>query len=358
MLHGPVIAKRCLRWFPIVALLFFVPKGFSMSTTQQSWKFLAPLPQAIAGQCVGRAGDVLVVAGGSSWTAPPWANGVKSWSPKVYALHTLDGQWKEEKALAYGMGYGASAQWGDSLLCVGGQDATKVFDTVLRFHEVHGNVEVEHLPKLPKPITNAGAAVVDDVLYVVGGQHDVTPASVSKEIWSLSLKGGKFGEWKQEPTSPWGHSRILPVAVGCGHELYVMSGADLQTGAYGAPIRTYLKDAWKRTAAGKWEAMPELPAAVVAASGLCGVNGNPIVFSGDDGVLAPQAQVLRDKHPGFSRSAHELVPATEKWHEVSKLPVSLVTTAATTWKGHYVIAGGEPQPGHRSDKVIAFQTGH
>lgn len=132
-----------------------------------------------------------------------------------------------------------------------------------------------------------------------------------------------------EPTLPWEHERILPVVIGCGHKLYVRSGADLQTGADGAPVRTYLKDAWKRTAASKWEKMPELPTAVMAPSGVCGVNGHSIVFSGDDGALAARVQVLRDKHPGFSLSAHELIPSTEKWHEVSRLPVNLVRT----WRG-------------------------
>ena len=133
-----------------------------------------------------------------------------------------------------------------------------------------------------------------------------------------------------------------------------MSGADLATGADGAPVRTYLKDAWRREANGAWTRLADLPVAVVAAPGICNAGGHPVVFGGDDGVLAPQVQVLRDKHPGFGLEAHEIDPATGHWHSISHMPLSLVTTAAAKWKSHYVIAGGEPQPGHRSAKVIAL----
>ena len=347
---------RVGRW-ALVLVLAFGMKGSLMSAESRSWKFLAPLPAAIAGQCVGTVGDVLVVAGGSSWTAPPWSSGVKSWSAHVYALRSLEGKWETEAELPHALGYGASAQWDDSFLCIGGQDAAQVFDSVLRFHIASGKVVMEELPKLPKPLTNAAAAVVSGTLFVVGGQHGLAPNTVSREIWSLSLRGGKYGEWKMEPRSPWVHARILPVAIGCKDALFVMSGADLATAADGAPIRTYLKDAWKREAKGVWTQLEDLPVPVVAAPGTCNAVGHPIVFGGDDGVLAPQAQVLQDKHPGFGLDVHEIDPATGKWRATSRLPLSLVTTGAAKWKSHYVIAGGEPQPGHRSDKVIALPVG-
>ena len=345
--------KLMLKLLPLTIGVFAL-KGSVMLAEGSSWKSLAPLPQAIAGQCVGTVGDVLVVAGGSSWTAPPWNGGVKSWSPKVYALRTLDGAWDTEAPLPYGMGYGASAQWGDSLLCVGGQDATQVFDSVIRFHAVAGKIVTERLPNLPRAMTNAAAAVVGDTLFVVGGQYGLTPDTASKDIWSLSLHGGKSGQWKMQPKPAWEHARILPVAVGCGDSLFVMSGADLAVGADKAPVRTYLKDAWKRDRAGNWTRLADLPVAVVAASGTCDAAAHPVIFSGDDGVLAPQAQVLKDAHPGFGLDVHEIDPLTGHWRSVSTMPVSLVTTAVAKWKAHYVIAGGEPQPGHRSAKVIAL----
>lgn len=324
------------------------------AVTQSPWRFLAPLPVAIAGQCVGTAGNSLVVAGGSTWTAPPWSGGVKAWSSAVYSLDAIDGSWSTEASLPGGMAYGASAQWNDSLLCIGGQDATQVFDSVLRFRSVAGKILVERLPNLPRPLTNASAVVFAGILYVIGGQHNLSPAGVSKEIWSLRLDdGGHYGQWHVAPASPWSDARILPVVLGCGDSLYVMSGAGLSPDTTGAPLRTYLKDAWRRDAAGSWKRLPDLSAAMVAAPASCGVNGAPLIFGGDDGELANQIQTLRDRHPGFSRKVYEMNPVTGVWTVVSDLPLSLVTTAAARWRNHYVIAGGENQPGHRSAKVIA-----
>ncbi len=324
-----------------------------MSATNP-WKSLASLPQAIAGQCVGNVGGKLVVAGGSTWTAPPWAGGKKNWAAQVYSLNTPEASWNTEAALPRAMGYGASAQWNDTLICVGGQNGDTVFNTVIRFVSRDNRITIEDLPPLPDPVTNAAAGIVGNTLYVVGGQHDLTPAGVSKEIWTLDLHAnGKASTWKSAGIAPWQHARILPVVVGCGDALYVMSGADLAVDAAGSPVRTYLKDAWKRAASGEWIRLADLPAAVVAAPSSCSNHGTPIYFGGDDGVLASQVQILRDAHPGFNKDVHEMNPKTGSWHTISQMPLSLVTTAATRWQGHYVIAGGENHPGHRSGKVIA-----
>ena len=310
------------------------------------------LPRAIAGQCVGRVGDALVVAGGSTWSAPPWDGGVKSWQSSVYVLHSPNGAWERAENLSGAMAYGASAQWGDALLCVGGQNATRTFDTVLRFRVRDGKIVRDELPRLPEALTNAGAAVVDGTLYVVGGQRDLTPMSASKDIWSLKLERGAI--WERSNTPPWPHPRILPVVAGCSGTLYVISGADLRPDAKGASVRTYLQDAWTRSASGLWKRLPELPAAVVAAPSACDANGRIQIFGGDDGKLANQILALRDNHPGFSRKVLTYDASRQEWTSVLELPLSLVTTAVALWHGNYVIAGGESHPGHRSAEVVAL----
>lgn len=341
----------CWRSTSVLAQVTHVKNGHS------SWRTLAPLPQALAGQCVGRVGKLLVVAGGSTWTAAPWAGGKKDWSANVYSLASLDGTWRTEQPLLHARGYGASVQGGDSLLCVGGQDGEHAFDSVLRLSEADGTVVAEEMPKLPQPLTNAAAAIVGDTLIVAGGQHGLTPDTMATQMWSLPLNAGVHAEWEAMKPPPWEHQRILPVAVGCGHTFVIMSGAELASGGNGTVIRHYLKDVWRRDARGGWTRMMDLPAPVVAAPSVCGPGGVPIVFGGDDGILAPQANVLRDAHPGFRTEVLKMNPSTGRWGQwrgASPMPVSLVTTAAATWQGHYVIAGGEPKPGHRSSQVIAW----
>jgi N-acetylneuraminic acid mutarotase len=217
---------------------------------------------------------------------------------------------------------------------------------------------IRNLPNLSQPITNAQAALAGINVYLVGGQHTLNAKDVSSEIWSLNLSDRRTTqEWKSEPSPPWKHARILPVVAGCGHDLYVLSGADLTVDTGGTSHRTYLSDAWRLKGAASWEKLPDLPSAVTGAPSICDQSGSLLVFGGDNGSLAEQITSLKDQHPGFSLKTLRFDLHNATWSTGSQLPVSLVTTGATFWDGQYVIAGGENKPGHRSSRVIAMKSG-
>jgi N-acetylneuraminic acid mutarotase len=338
--------------------------GFHMwsnaAVPQQSheWHDLPQLPQSIAGQCVGTVGDLLVVAGGSSWTKPPWAGGTKHWSDEVFALAPGEQQWQLIGHLPRQMAYGSAVQAGKEMLCIGGQDAKRAYNTAFQLGLDGKKLTIRNLPNLPQPITNASAALAGDRVYVVGGQHTLNAKDVSSEIWSLNLSDRRpLQEWKREPSPPWKHSRILPVVAGCGRDLYVVSGADLSVDEAGASHRTYLSDAWRLKGGGAWEMLPDAPSPVTGAPSICDESGSLLVFGGDNGSLAEQITTLKDQHPGFSLKTLRFNLHNATWSTGSQLPVSLVTTGATLWDGQYVIAGGENKPGHRSSRVIALKSG-
>jgi N-acetylneuraminic acid mutarotase len=145
--------------------------------------------------------------------------------------------------------------------------------------------------------------------------------------------------------------------AGCGHDLYVLSGADLSVDNGGTSHRTYLSDAWRLKEGASWEKLPDLPSPVTGAPSLCDESGSVVVFGGDNGSLAEQITSLKDQHPGFSLKTLRFGLPNATWTTGSQLPVSLVTTGATLWDGQYVIAGGENKPGHRSSRVIAMKRG-
>jgi N-acetylneuraminic acid mutarotase len=323
------------------------------------WHDLPQLPESIAGQCVGTVGDLLVVAGGSSWTKAPWDGGTKLWSDKVFGLAPGAGQWQLMGHLPTPRAYGSAVQAGQAMLCIGGQDATQTYNTTLQLTLKSGKLDVKTLADLPQPITNAVAASAGDKVYVVGGQHTLNPKDVSSEIWSLNLADPSASRaWKREPSPPWKHARILPVVAGCGSAVYVASGADLAVGAEGAPLRTYLSDAWRLKRGLDWERLPDLPAPVAGAPSICDPSGSLVVFGGDDGNLATQIFTLKNSHPGFSLKVLRFDVHDSTWSAVAQLPLSLVTTNATFWSGQYVIAGGEDRPGHRANRVVGSGTTH
>ncbi len=338
--------------------------GFHMlsnaAVPQQSyeWHDLPPLPQSLAGQCVGTIGNLLVAAGGSTWTKPPWAGGTKHWSDEVLALAPGGQEWQLIGHLPRPMAYGSAVQVGKEMLCIGGQDAERAYNTALQLGLEGKKLTIKNLPDLPRPITNAQAALAGDKVYVVGGQHTLNAKDVSSEIWSLNLSDQRASqEWKNEPSPPWKHARILPVVAGCGRDLYVVSGADLSVDDTGAPHRTYLSDAWRLKGGVTWEKLPDAPSPVTGAPSICDESGSLVVFGGDNGSLAEQITTLKDQHPGFSLKTLHFDLHHAAWSAGSQLPVSLVTTGATLWDGQFVIAGGENQPGHRSSRVIAIKSG-
>jgi hypothetical protein len=117
----------------------------------------------------------------------------------------------------------------------------------------------------------------------------------------------------------------------------------------------YLKDAWMLKNGRHWQRLPDAPAPVVGASSQCDGNGSVLVFSGDTGEFADQIFTLKDRHPGFTLRTLRFSLRDLQWSEFGPpMPLSLVTSGATIWDGRYVIAGGEPKPGHRSDQVISL----
>lgn len=312
--------------FARIVVIVFLGGGFLMQVKADATQLavqstdLPPLPEKIAGQCVGTVGDLLVVAGGSSWTKPPWDGGLKSWSDRVYALSPGSQEWKLIGHLPVPMGYGSAVQIDKELLCIGGQDAQQAYNTALRFKLVAGALVIQRLPDLPQPITNAGAALAGTKAYVVGGQNGLKPTDVSLQIWSLDLADESASRnWKKEAAPPWQDARILPVVTGCGNDLFVASGADLTLNEQGTLHRIYLKDAWILSPKSEWKRLADSSVPVAGAPSICDSKGFVLVFGGDDGKLSDQVFTLKDEHPGFSRGVRVMDLREDRW---SSIPVS------------------------------------
>ena len=115
-------------------------KSLKVAADAAEWAELPPVPapegtdvqEGLAGAFAGRAGDVVLVAGGANFPgararadAGTWyahEGLTKTWSPEVFALE--DGQWSQAGALPEGLAYGASFTVGDELVVAGGEDAT------------------------------------------------------------------------------------------------------------------------------------------------------------------------------------------------------------------------------------------
>jgi N-acetylneuraminic acid mutarotase len=336
-----------------------------MSRSQLKWSKLQPVPDPIgfAGSFAGVANGALLVAGGANFPdgGAPWTGSVKAWHDDIFVLESPEGKWKHAGKLPHSLGYGASVNWKDALIVLGGSNEKGHHSEVFVLNYKNGKVETSKLPDLPHPIANTTAALVGDVIYVAGGIETPEDRSAGQNFWSLDLSLAQKS-WKILESWP-GPSRMLSVAGAQDGVFYLFSGVELVDGK-----RQYLKDAYKYSPAEGWEKIADLPNSVAAApTPAYAAAASLLVFGGDDGKIAPEAASLKENHPGFSEQVLSYNPVANTWKIAGKIFTAKqhdavanpngstwapVTTTLTVWKGNIIIPGGEVRPATRTPNVL------
>jgi arylsulfatase A-like enzyme/N-acetylneuraminic acid mutarotase len=336
----------------MTALSGELKKGFM---TLRSQNPLPDLPQASSGHMAGVSNGTLLVIGGSYFKTSIFEGGQKLWLDTILALEPNGETWKLAGRLDHPLGYGAAVGVDDGVIVIGGSDGARHYADVWRLRWKSGRLEKTALPSLPQPLANMGAALIGHTIFVAGGQSAPASTEAAKTLFALDLSA-REPKWKTLDPIP-GPARILPVVVSQGGALFVVSGAELLSGADGKVSRRYLNDGWRYSPAANnnnWRRIADTPQPVVAAPAIEDGLARILVFGGDDGANAHRVFELKDNHPGFGRDILAYDTATDKWSKASELPVSLVTTSAVKWRGAVVIPGGEDRPGHRSARTLTM----
>jgi N-acetylneuraminic acid mutarotase len=330
--------------FLFASLLFCGSKNHSQ---------LPDLPQASGGQMAGVSNGTLLVIGGSYYKTSLFEGGQKLWLDTILALEPNAKDWRLAGKLDHPLGYGAAVSVDDSVIVIGGSDGARHYADVWRLRWKDRRLEKTALPSLPQPLANMGAAVIGRAIFVAGGQSAPSSTSATKTLFALDL-GARDPKWRTLEPIP-GAARILPVVVAQAGAIFVISGAELLTGADGKVSRRYLNDGWRYSPGADnegWRGIADVTRPVVAAPAIDDGASRILVFGGDDGANAHRVFELKDDHPGFSRDILAYDITTDKWSKTGLLPVSLVTTSAVKWRGAVIIPGGEDRPGHRSARAL------
>ena len=391
------------------------------ATVQLSWQQLPDLPPApnqtsqlgVAGPFVGVHNGALIVAGGANfpdgapWQRPDAENpraGKKIYWDDIFVLTNgpdtpiNDLQWHHAaERLPQPMGYGVAISTELGVICIGGESQPFVTDaagnetqTVERFDGVFvlgwdpasetlvtsGRLLDKDsadpslpLPVLPQPTTALSGALVDNVIYVAGGDSG---EGATNSFWALDLDQRHSPEgfqWQELPSWP-GPPRILSIAAAQndGYEdcLYLFSG---RSTVPGSPSQL-LTDAYRYSPSkNAWTRLTDSPRCLMAGTGLgIGIH-HVLIFGGDDGTIfqrleqlaitespdnAEQIAQLQESHPGFNRDILAYHTVTNTWTQLADvLPEggSHVTTNAVKWNDKLVIPSGEIRPAVRSPHV-------
>lgn len=366
--------KRIFILIPLIAMITTtqVSAQQQLATQKFLWTELPsiPDPHGFAGSFAGVTNNVLVVAGGANFPdgGAPWAGSKKVWSDKVFVLEGASAHWKEAGKLPESLGYGVSVTYHNQLICFGGSNEKGHSKKVLGLSYDKGKITIIHYPDMPQSLANSSGVLLGNIIYIAGGLKNPTDTVAGHNFWSLDLAQPlKEMQWRQLETWP-GPPRMLSVTGTDGKGVYLFSGTALHNDGKDGAQRTYLKDAYYYKEGQGWHRLQSLPHSVTAAPGPAYHWGNFIfIFGGDDGKLAPQANMLRDKHPGFSTHILAYAIKANKWLDAGQIKTSIrpdaatnpngslwapVTTSVATWHGSLVFAGGEVRPAVRTPKVL------
>lgn len=333
----------------LVFALLFLAFPFVSAEDALEWKALPDLPSelGVAGPFTGVHEGMLLVAGGANFAEPVWENN-KEWHDTIYALPIEEsGSWKVVGKLPGPIGYGACVSAPEGVICIGGNDATSVYDSV--FYLKSGG-ETVALPSLPEPDCYGAATLLGDFVYLAGGTSGPEMDSVSGSFLRLNLTDIQAG-WERLETWP-GPKRAFHTLVTQGNGetdcIYLLGGRRVDSSGR----LEFLQDAYvfdpKRNS---WERCADLPSPLAAGASVAVGQSHIFTIGGADGSLFETADELRLEHPGFPKSIYAYHSITDTWAMAGRMPVNQVTTHAVQAQGRIFLASGEVKPRVRTRAV-------
>lgn len=338
----------------------------------------------LAGAYSGLTDDMLVIGGGANFPhGMPWHGGEKVWQDALYARHQHGGEWMQiEDVFPRPLAYGLSFTLPQGVLCIGGCDAERTYADVFLLSYRNGMFRCEAWPPLPIPLTNMCGAVVDDVIYVAGGQSTMKSPEALSVFLALDTKH-LSGGWQTQP--PWpGPARGYAVAAaqndGTDNCFFLFGGRE-----YGPQRRTQpLSDAYKYNPRTQiWTRLDERGHfSVTSGSAFPSGASHIVLIGGSDGKALMRENALREKiahfasssdpverkdsiagaqrqlyalldnHPGFGDRVWAYHTITNTLVELNPTSESIpVTTNLVKHGTGYLLTSGEISPGIRTPAI-------
>ena len=307
----------------------------------------------------------LIMAGGCNFPHVPVADGGKKvYYDGIYAASLSNDatlQWQEIGLLPEASAYGVTIPTDKGLICVGGNTAERSLSEVFTLTLQDGEAVMESLPSLPVTIDNMAGALLDQVIYIVGGNVNGVPSSA---VYSLNLENLAEG-WKEEVSVP-GNPRVQPVCAAQGGKLYVWGGfstagegreATLSVDGYAYTPST---KEWKQVAT----PVDESGTAVSLGGGVALPMGEDVVFCAGGVNKDIFLQALQGIHKGkeylsrpvewyqFNRKLMKYDTKKDLWTVLGDYEQGARAGAAMVSDGSsYYIINGELKPGIRTKDI-------
>lgn len=228
----------------------------------ERWTRLTAAPSARTEVAAARVGDAAYIVGGFDTSARS--------SDVVERLDLRTGKWSRSTPLPHPLNHMSVVARGTSLYVLGGYSgesdtssgATAAF---WRFDTVGHTWQ--RMPDAPLPRAAAGAAVLGERLYVVGGRNDAQPTIGELDVFDFAT-----GVWTSGPALQ--HPREHVAAVAADGSIYVLGGRVLGAGTF-ADVERY------EPGAKRWQVVAKMPVARAGFEAVA-VGSRVVVVGGED----------------------------------------------------------------------------
>lgn len=181
-------------------------KSFPAISAQEGYPSIG-----VSAMYAGINNQYLFMAGGANFPNTPVADGgKKAYYKQIFTkrINAVDADWAYVGDLPVTAAYGASVSIPSGVVCLGGNNDSGAFNSVLRYQisETGLLLKCDTLPQLPCKMDNFAAANDENVIYVAGGNMDGSPAN---RVFCLDLNKQEMG-WHELNSFP-GLPRVQPV---------------------------------------------------------------------------------------------------------------------------------------------------
>lgn len=300
----------------------------------------------LAGAYSGIVDGKLLVLGGANFPDKyPWEGGTKVWWPNLYIYDLNTKEWTlSENFLHQPLGYGVSVSLPEGLLCIGGCDHLRCTDKVflIKKNDCSFVIDSVSYPSLPISLANCTGALLDNCIYIAGGQETITNERSTHHFYRLDLLHKEKG-WQELPS--WeGPSLAYAVGVAQQGRFYLFSGRSFAPGETVIEhTEGYMFDPIKKQWSKLADSFPVMAGTAIS------YKEDKIMLIGGVEELLPTSP----EHPGFSRKVRLLNTMTNTLIDTLNCPYPIpVTTNAICVGEEVYVVSGEIQPGIRTPLIL------
>ncbi|KAF2421132.1 galactose oxidase, partial [Tothia fuscella] len=224
----------------------FTAEVEAYNTTSRTYSTLPPLPSPVHHPNAASYNGKLYYLGGLTASGSNFAESKADGRVLVYDTATgINGTWKDVAPMVNARGGAAIGVYDGKIWLAGGLSAYRRGSDIVDVYDIASDTWTPNPElKLPEQRDHAGSAVVDGVLYVVGGRVSI-PDQNRDTVFALDLKN---------PTK-WTTRAVMPVARGglaaaaAGGKIYSFGGEGNKNSAKGVfgdvAIYDVVKDSWE-----------------------------------------------------------------------------------------------------------------